>query len=566
MTRTVTVLGIHDGHNAGAALIRDGKVMAALNEERLNNIKNCSGAPLGAIEKVFQIANIPPQEVDIIALVGLLRTPGAAKSPRMGNGFFEWISPFVHSHLFASLYIKLLHNLKHGRELETLFQRLGIGDREVFCIDHHLSHAATAFYQRPWDDDTLVLTLDGAGDGLCATVSIGRGFSMERIATTVYYDSPSNVLYSEITGYLGLKRWEHEYKVMGMAPYGRPEILLEPMRKIIRINPGKPLEFQNTSGAYLSRLQPKLRCILAEQRFDNVAAACQLYFEQLLIQWVANGLQETGLRKIACSGGSFLNVKANKLLREMEGVDDIFVYPAAEDGGTAVGAALEAYYRYCERESIEAKRSQLEDMYYGRSWENDDIKSLLQQRNLLNKASHSKDISGEVAALLAKGKVIARFSGRDEWGPRALGNRSILADPRDMKVIRKINFAIKHRDFWMPFAPSILDEAADKYIIKGRTARYMIEAFDTTPSGEEIIAALHPYDLTTRPQMVNSSQNKGYRRVLEEFQKLTGVGGVLNTSFNLHGYPIVGSPEIALNTLEQSSLDGLALEDWLVMK
>jgi len=566
MTRKVTVLGIHDGHNAGAALIRDGRVIAALNEERLNNIKNCSGAPLGAIEKVFQIANIPPQEVDIIALVGLLRTPGAAQSPRLGNRFFAWISPFVHSHLFANQYIKLLHHLKHGPELEALFQQLGIGDREVFCIDHHLSHAATAFYQRPWDDDTLVMTLDGAGDGLCATVSKGSGFSMERIATTIYYDSPSNVLYSEITGYLGLKRWEHEYKVMGMAPYGRPEVLLESMRKIIRINPGKPLEFQNTSRAYLSGLQPKLRRILAEQRFDNVAAACQLYFEQLLTQWVTNGLQATGLRKIACSGGSFLNVKANKLLREMEGVDDIFVYPAAEDGGTAVGAALEAYYRYCERESIEAKRSHLEDMYYGQSWENDDIKSLLQQRNLLKKASYSKDISGEIASLLAKGKIIARFSGRDEWGPRALGNRSILADPRDMKVIRKINFAIKYRDFWMPFAPSIMDEWADKYIINGRPARYMVEAFDTTERGEEIIAALHPYDLTTRPQMVNNSQNKVYRKVLEEFQRQTGVGGVLNTSFNLHGYPIVGSPEIALNTLEQSSLDGLAIEDWMVMK
>jgi carbamoyltransferase len=304
---------------------------------------------------------------------------------------------------------------------------------------------------------------------------------------------------------------------------------------------------------------------LAEQRFDNIAAACQTYYEGLVSQWVKNCIRETGIRKLACAGGSFLNVKANKLIREMDEVEDAFFYPASDDGGTPVGAALEAYYRFCEREAIEAQKCTLADLYYGSEYDDAQIEEALHKIGWLDKASRRQDIEGEIASLLAQGKIIARFSGRDEWGPRALGNRSILADPRDMKVIRKINFAIKQRDFWMPFAPAILEERMNDYLVNARPARYMIEAFDTREEAQQIIAGLHPFDMTARPQTVND-WNPSYRKIITEFQSLTGAGGVLNTSFNLHGFPIVGTPEVALNTLQQSDLDGLILGSWLVMK
>jgi carbamoyltransferase len=565
MKKDVLVLGIHDGHNAGAALLKNGIVLAAINEERINNIKNYSGPPLASIKKVFQIAKVDPTELDIIAIVGLLRTHAPLKERPFHTKLYERLTPYVHGHAFCHLLVKTLHKFRKMDELNRLFQEMAIADREIFFIEHHLAHAACAFYPRPWDEETLVLTLDGAGDCLSATVSIGKNLSLKRITSSTHYDSPSNNLYSEITGYFGLKRWEHEYKVMGLAPYGKPEYCIDEMRKIVRLNPGKPLEFQNTGGAYLSQLQPRLRRRLAEQRFDNVAAACQTYFEELVGQWVKNCISETGIHRLACAGGSFLNVKANKIIREIEGVTDAFFYPASDDGGTAVGAALEAYYRYCERESIEADRRTLGDIYYGADYDNDYIKEALQKTGWLAKASRLESIAGEIGELISRGKIIARFNGRDEWGPRALGNRSILADPRDMRVIRKINFAIKQRDFWMPFAPSVLEENASDYFINVKPARYMIEAFDTTDRADEIIAGLHPYDRTGRPQTV-SDWNPPYRKVLESFRSITGVGGVLNTSFNIHGYPIVGSPEIALATLEQSGLDRLAIGNWLVTK
>jgi carbamoyltransferase len=565
MKKDVLVLGVHDGHNAGAALIRNGTVLAAINEERTNNVKNSSGPPLNAIKKVFAIAGVKPADLSIIAVVGLLRTHAPLKERPLHVKLYERLTPYVHGHAFCDLLVKTLHKYRRMDELNALFKEMDIADRELFFIEHHLAHAACAYYQRPWNDETLVLTLDGAGDCLCATVSIGKDLGIKRIASSTHYDSPSNNFYSEITGYFGLKRWEHEYKVMGLAPYGRPEYCIDAMRKLVRINPRKPLEFQNISGAYLSRIQPKLRKSLAEQRFDNVAAAAQAYFEELVVRWVQNCVKETGIRRLACAGGSFLNVKANKLIREMEEVSDAFFYPASDDGGTAVGAAMEAYYRYCQRESIDAVRHSLRDIYYGAEYDDEYINRALQKTGWLAKAKRLDAIEGEVGELISKGKIIARFGGRDEWGPRALGNRSIIADPRDMRVIRKINFAIKQRDFWMPFAPSVLEDRAGDYFINIKPARYMIEAFDTTERADEIIAGLHPYDRTGRPQMVNE-WNPSYRKIIQAFQSITGVGGVLNTSFNIHGYPIVGTPEIALATLENSGLDGLAVGNWLVLK
>jgi len=566
MMRNVTVLGIHDGHGAGAALVRDGEVVAAIQEERLTNIKNFSGVPALAIPEVFRIAGVDPSEVNVIAIGCLVRVTAPIKEEETWRvRLFKKAAPLLRSHTVTNLLISSFHRFRRMDDLKAIFEQLGIGDKEIVFVEHHTSHAACAYYQRLWEDETLVLTLDGAGDGISATVNVGRGFGMERIASTTYYDSPGNNLYSEITGYLGLKRWEHEYKVMGMAPYGRPEYCMDQMRRIVRINPQRPLEFQNTIGAYSTEVQRKLQRLLAGQRFDNIAAACQQYFEELVTQWVRNAIRATGLHKIACAGGMFLNVKANKLIREMPEVEEAFFYPAADDGGTPVGAALEAYYRYCEREGIEPRRVPLADLYYGREWSDEEIEEVLCESGWRDRAEQVEDIEDVIADLVTRGKIIARFHGRDEWGPRALGNRSIIADPRDLRIIRRINFAIKHRDFWMPFAPSILEESMDAYLVEARPARYMIEAFDTTRRAEEIAAGLHPFDRTARPQTVNGWE-PGWKRIVEKFQERTGVGGILNTSFNLHGYPIVGSPQVALWTLENSALDGLAIGNWLVLR
>ncbi|MDD5415755.1 MAG: carbamoyltransferase C-terminal domain-containing protein [Candidatus Daviesbacteria bacterium] len=561
---SVIVLGIHDGHNSGAALIRDGEVLAAINEERFNNIKNYSGAPVLAIKKVFEISKIKPSEVDLITIASFLRLDDPVKVE--GNKLHllaEYLAPLMHQKWFIKNSIAILHKFRRISEVKKVLDDLGIGNKKISFIEHHLAHAACAFYQRSWDGKTLILTLDGMGDGLSATVNIGSGFNIKRIAETSFYDSLGNNLYSEITAYLGMKRWEHEYKIMGLAPYGKPDKVLDVLRKGIRINPQQPLEFENISGYYLKKMQTFYQKALTGYRFDNIAAATQKLFEDLVVQWVKNAIKQTKLNKIVCAGGSFLNVKLNKLIRELNEVDEVFFYPAAEDGGSAVGAALEGYYRFCQQNKISAKKIQISDIYYGQSFSDEQITEFIKSKRLKNVAR--KVSPAKIAKLLTQGKIIARFSGRDEWGPRALGNRSIMADPRDMRVIRKINFAIKQRDFWMPFAPAVLEEDQGRYFKKSRFAPYMIEAFDTTDEAQEIIAGLHPYDLTGRPQTVNN-WNPCWQAIIREFKKLTSVGGIVNTSFNLHGYPLVGNLEQALWTFRNSRLDGLLLGDWLIEK
>ncbi|MEM4270769.1 MAG: carbamoyltransferase C-terminal domain-containing protein [Candidatus Pacearchaeota archaeon] len=562
----IVVLGIHDGHNAGAALVKNGKVVAAISEERLNNIKNYFGPPLLSIKKVYEIAKISPEETDLIAIGCLVRVgPPYANINWLGKIQVQ-LAPFFHGHFFAKTYVKLLHLFREVKGLKTFFSNFGLGEKPLIFVEHHLSHAACAYYQRPWKGEALVLTLDGSGDGLSATVSAGKDYKIERIAETTFYDSLSNNLYSEITGYLGMKRWEHEYKVMGLAPYGKDDGLIEELRKIIRINPKKPLEFQNTFGVYLWQVTEKLSKALMGRRFDNIAWANQRYFEELIAQWVKNAIKYTGIHNIVCSGGAFLNVKANKILRELPEVDKAFFYPAADDGGTPVGAALAGYVGLCQEKKIKPKIYPLADIYYGKKFTNEEIEEIIKKTKWGRKAELVKTgLEKEIARLLNKGKIVGRFAGRDEWGPRALGNRSILADPRDLKVINKLNFAIKQRDFWMPFAPSLLEEEAKNYLVDFHPARYMIEAFDTKEKAQGIIATLHQFDKTCRPQTVNF-WNLSYRKIIEEFQKLTGVSGILNTSFNLHGFPIVGSPATALFTFENSGLDVLILENWVIEK
>lgn len=560
---SVIILGIHDGHNGGAALIKDGEVLAAINEERLNNIKNFSGAPALAIKKVFEIVKVSPKDVNLITVASFLRLDDPVKVEGNKLHFLaEHIASIMHQKWFIKYSVAFLHKFREIKGIIDVLNKLGIADKKINFIEHHLTHAACAYYQRPWNDKTLILTLDGMGDGISASVNIGSNFNIKRIAETSFYDSLGNNLYSEITAFLGMKRWEHEYKIMGLAPYGRYDGIIDVLRKVVRINPKKPLEFENISGYYLKKMQLFYQKVLAGYRFDNIAAATQKHFEQLVIEWVKNSIKETGIHKVVCAGGSFLNVKLNKLIRGLDEVDDVFFYPAAEDGGTAVGAALEGYYRYCQKNNISAKKVNITHVYYGQSFSAAQIDGFIKSSRLRSARKVSYE---EVAKLLAQGKIIARFSGRDEWGPRALGNRSIMADPRNMQVIRKINFAIKQRDFWMPFAPAVLEEDQKRYFKNSRFAPYMIEAFDTKEEAQEIIAGLHPYDLTGRPQSVNG-WNPGWQAIIRAFKNITGVGGILNTSFNLHGYPLVGNLETALWTFRNSDLDGLLIEDWLIEK
>jgi carbamoyltransferase len=555
------VLGIHDGHDSGVCLLRDGKVIYAFCEERRRNVKNYAGVPVQSIEAALKRSGIQAKDVDKIAISGLLRTQ-AMTTDRQPSLAMRMAQRFGRGQWATNLGRKMLAGMAQRKELFDHLDQIGLGDKPRKAYDHHQCHAATAYFHRPWEDQALVLTLDGAGDGLCATVSVGNGNSMKVVSTTAKYHSVPGNLYSFITWHLGLKPYEHEYKVMGMAPYGQAEYVAPILRPLFSVD---GMEFRNHTGKVSYGFLKFYRDLLAQQRFDNVAAGVQLVFEEMMVQWVKNCVAATGAKKVACAGGAFLNVKANKLIRELPEVEAFYAYPASDDGGTPVGAAILGYLDLCAEKGATPTLEPSRTMYLGLDFTEPEMETAIKASGLPYEKMN--DPAPKLGRMLADGKIIGRFSGQEELGPRALGNRTIMADPRDLKNIRKLNFAIKYRDFWMPFAASILEEDGARYI-RNLTGwpYYMIEAFDTTPEAEgSIIAGMHPMDLTVRPQIVNDL-NPGYRDIIREFKKITGVGGILNTSFNLHGFPIVGTPEVAIDTLVKSQLDALALGPYLVTK
>ncbi|HEV3115479.1 MAG TPA: carbamoyltransferase C-terminal domain-containing protein [Gemmataceae bacterium] len=556
------ILGINDGHDSGVCLLRDGQIVLCSSEERRLNIKNHAGIPEQSIAAVFTRTGISPADVDLVTLSSCIRTTVPTRDYKPIYSVLNLLSSLGRTEWGTRLGRWLLTRLRKRKDLLHCLAQHGMADKPVLPFDHHLCHAATAYYHRPWSEPATVLTMDGAGDGLCATVNTGRGLELEVVARTPKFHSLAAGMYSAITAHLGLKPYEHEYKVMGMAPYGQAEYCADVLRRAFAVD---GLKFRNRAGRIASGMQRYLARRLYAQRFDNVAAACQLVFEELMLEWVRNAVKATGIPRLTAAGGAFLNVKANKLIREMPEVEALYVYPASDDGGTPVGAAVLGYLQLCKQRGVTPKLDLPRDMYLGLEFSDSEMEAAARASGFPYR--RMADPAAEIAGLLADGKIVARFSGREELGPRALGNRSIFADPRDLRVIRKLNFAIKQRDFWMPFAASVLEEDACRYIQRPTSwAYYMIEAFDTTPEGAAaLVAGTHPFDQTIRPQLVNDL-NPGYRDLLRAFRARTGVGGLLNTSFNLHGYPIVGTPEVALDTLKKSDLDAVALGPILVTK
>ncbi len=364
-----------------------------------------------------------------------------------------------------------------------------------------------------------------------------------------------------------MKPWEHEFKLMGMAPYAAPEYaekVFAILNGFLRLSPDN-LSFENQGKLWGNSLLEQLRHDLREHRFDAVAAGVQLLHERLIVPFTDSWIKKTGVQNVAVAGGCFMNIKANKLLMELDSVDDLFVMPSCGDDSCAIGAALWEGSRV----SPEYKQEKLSGLYWGPEFTEPEIVEALDRHSDTVDYLKSDDIEKESARLLADHKIIGRMSGRMEWGSRALGNRSIIANANRLQNIRKLNAAIKMRDFWMPFAPSIKWERRHDYAVikKEIPAYHMVMGFDSTPlAREHLIAALHPYDYSMRPQFVKQEHNPGYHRLLTEFEKLTGYGGVLNTSFNLHGWPIVCSPDDAITTFLKSDLDHITINDYLVWK
>lgn len=567
------VLGIHDGHNASAALVEDGELVFALQEERPRNIKNFNGFPEESIAALLGERRLGANDIDVVALSSRYMD-GPSTTEELLAYFGRQGTPLT----ITLKKISKLRVVQRWRERQSLARRFAVLDRlgfpreKVNIIEHHLCHAGAAYYGLGKDakKQYLVLTLDGGGDWLCSTVSVAREGKIERIASTAYGHSVGD-LYSRTTYYMGMTPWEHEYKLMGLAPYASEKYSRKAAKiyeTYLDLDLRNPLVFKRKVFEDTNHILGRLRHDLRRERFDSVAGGLQMFTEELIVRWIRAAIKETGIRDILCGGGVFMNVKANKLIAELPEVASMAVFPSCGDESNSIGAAWAAYY---EKSSASHAPHLLKHCYLGTSFPDDAAMDAVRgaERAGAIRVGCEANINRRIAELLAEGKIVARATGPVEFGARALGNRSIFADPKNQNVVPVINTMIKNRDFWMPFAPIVLADRAGRYLInpKKLSSPYMMMAFDTPKAvRDEIIAAIHPADGSARAEILEPGQNPDVEEILREFERATGRAMLLNTSFNLHGSPIVYGPEEALWTFLNSGLEYLALGTFLVTK
>jgi len=405
---------------------------------------------------------------------------------------------------------------------------------------------------------------------VCASVNVGSNGKLHRLAEVFNYNSICD-FYTRITQFLGMKPMSHEYKIMGMAPYASEkerQKISDQFHRYFRISAKNPLLFVNNTRFYKWQFMKELNRSILGKRFDWISGGVQDFFEDIALEWTQNALKATGLGNLALSGGGFMNVKLNYLISRLPEVKSLFVFPSCGDESNPIGASFLAAL---EIGFPADKIAPLGMIYWGPSYERMQIKTAIDNKLKGSgfKINEEKDVNGVICQKLLEGKIIGRFVNRMEWGARALGNRSILADPRNQKIIHKINKAIKMRDFWMPFAPAILQEYRTEYLHLREDFRcpFMTIASETKPRAwDDIPAGLHPFDKSSRAQILDPVNHPSFYQLATQFERKTGVGGVLNTSFNLHGDPIVCTPEDAIDTFLKSDLDVLQLENFVIEK
>lgn len=438
---------------------------------------------------------------------------------------------------------------KWHEELEAGLEELQLGSK-LKRIDHHLSHAANAFYTSGFDE-ALIVTLDGYGSGLAGSVSIGRDGAIERVHG-VEFPHSLGTFYESVTSGLGFQPSRHEGKIVGLAAYGDPAVLRDVLLARFHQEPGS-FKILESNNVFFSRL-------LASQfpKID-VAAAYQHVLELVATTYVSHYLRTTGIRNLVLSGGVVANVKLNQRLKEIPGVEAIFIHPNMGDGGCGTGAALLEFYRKG------APHSAITDVYWGPSYSDEQIVDALGRAQL--PFDRYTPVEPKIAQLIAAGKVVARFAGRMEYGPRALGNRSILYHAKEPEVNQWLNQRLGRTEF-MPFAPATLDEHRDacyRNVSGGEfAAQFMTLTFDCTERMKADSPAAVHIDGTARPQLVTATSNPSFHKIITEYHRLTGIPSVINTSFNMHEEPIVCSPDDAIRAFLQGNLDYLAIGDCLV--
>lgn len=589
------ILGINEDHNATAALIKDGKVIACASEERFTRKKNDTEYPLQAIDSILKMTGISKSQIDAVAYAGVLLNAEHMRIKRKTkfsikdyiaemNEFWKQnliekkestffsdmakdarfsIEGLYHDYSFLETHPRAeWPKMMNKSRKATVCRHLEIDESKVHFIDHHAGHAYYGFYASPHtpNERATILTVDGVGDGANATISIFEDNQIKEISRT----NMCNIgrMYRWTTLLLGMKPNEHEYKVMGLAPYAK-DYIMAPAYQIYKdtlVVDGLGFKWKNKPSDLYFYFREKFEGI----RFDGIAGGLQMFVEELLKEWVTNVMKHTNTSTLYISGGVSMNIKANKVIGELDCIKQLHVPPSAGDESLAIGAA----YVLCKK--LGGEPLPLDNTYLGYAPSTEEcLEAVKSFRNNSAYKVIDNPTAQQIAALVADGKVLGRCVGNMEFGARSLGNRAIICDPSKAENLNKINEKIKFRDFWMPFTPSILEERGQDYLVNPKKipAYFMTIGFDSTQLGRNHLkSAIHPYDFTVRPQLVNLEKNAGYYEIIKAFEGLTGVGAVLNTSLNLHGSPIVRTANEAIEVLTKSGLDGMIFEKVLLVK
>ncbi len=546
-------------HDSSACIARDGELLFAVAEERISRIKHDAGFPHHAIRACLEFAKVSPGQLDFICQ----GWPAPSKLFTTDlKCFLRGQYPITYLNVLNSVrfYASMTHQDGGFRRFADYF---GQARAQKRFVDHHLAHAISAYAYSGFDNAAVVV-MDGRGAWEASSIWYGHDGRLDPVLTIPWPNS-LGLFYAQFTQYLGFVPYSDEWKVMGLAPYGNPGVNLDEFISLnhesYRVNAPLLLERSNGVSAIAKRLGPE-RAPESEidESFKNVAFAVQDACEMAMLALVKLATQKTNCRNVCLAGGVALNSKANGKIHASGMVDKIFIQPAASDDGVALGAVLAPYMDNGGRLPMKPLRH----AYLGPEFSDVEIEKALQTYKL--RATKLDNVAAATADLLAAGKIIGWFQGRMEFGPRALGNRSILADPRDPEMNVKVNNAVKFREWWRPFAPSMLKEVAGEYLEHACDSPFMILTNPVRPEKRSIIPSVTHVDGSARPQTVEKEINPLYWNLINEFGKRTGVPVLMNTSFNLRGEAIVNTPTDAVRTFFSSGMDILVIGSYMVEK
>ena len=583
----MNILGINAFHgDASVALVKDGELAGAVEEERLNRRKHCAGFPSLAAKAVLAQAGVAPGELQHVAV---------SRDPK-ANLHKKILFAVQKRPSFTKLVKDRLANVAKVRGVdETLAAALGVERKALkakfHAVEHHKSHISSAFFVSPFEE-AACLSIDGFGDFVSTMRGVGRDRKLE-IIDRVEFPHSAGLFYTAVTQFLGFHRYGEEWKMMGLAPYGKP-LHVEKLRQVIRPVDGGHFELNldyfrhHTDGVEMTWddgsphlglvFSPKLAELLGPARdpedpeffgkWADIAHSAQVVYEEIFFHVLEDLQRRTGLDKLALAGGCALNSVANGKIFERTKFREIYVQPAAGDDGTAIGAAFYVEHAVLDR----PRRFVMRDAYTGFDFDDQEIETAIEKARgngwdpaIDVRRLDDGELYRQVAAAAAGGKVVGWFQGRMEFGPRALGNRSIVADPRraDMKDI--LNKRIKHRETYRPFAPSVLEEKASQIFERSEPSPFMLLVYKVRQEQRARIPAVTHVDDTGRLQTVSATTNPRYHALISEFERQTGVPLMLNTSFNEHE-PIVATPGEALACYLKTRMDVLALGNWVLTR